>query len=47
MKTTRTRMLVVFIAAAIVISFFMHWEDFAKDFREGWRDAQHAQSRTK
>ncbi len=38
MKTTRTRMLIVFAAAAVVISFFMHWDDLAQGARDGWND---------
>jgi hypothetical protein len=40
MKTTRTRMLFVFTVAAVIISFFMHWDDMAKGARQGWRDGQ-------
>ncbi len=29
-------MLIVFTAAAIVISFFMHWDDFAAGFNDGF-----------
>ncbi len=36
MKTTRTRMLIIFAAAAVVISFFMHWEDVRQGFIDGW-----------
>ncbi len=39
MKTTRTRMLIVFLAAAVVISFFMHWEEVARGFRQGWKSS--------
>jgi hypothetical protein len=37
-------MLIVFTAAAIVISFFMHWEDVSRGFRQGWNryDGQHS-----
>ncbi len=35
MKTTRTRMLIVFASAALIISFFMHWVDVS----QGWKDA--------
>ncbi len=35
MKSVRTRMLVVFTAAAIVVSFFIHWDEMEKGFREG------------
>jgi hypothetical protein len=46
MKTTRTRMLVVFITAAVIISFFMHWDDVVSGFRSGYySDASY--SRTK
>jgi hypothetical protein len=40
MKTTRTRMLLVFTVAAVIISFFMHWDDMAKGARQGWREGQ-------
>ena len=36
MKTIRTRMLIVFTAAAIVISFFMHWKDIEQGYRDGY-----------
>jgi hypothetical protein len=36
MKTTRTRMLIVFTAAAVIISLFMHWKDLSEGFRDGW-----------
>jgi hypothetical protein len=36
MKTTRTRMLIVFAAAAVVISFFMHWDDMSQGFHDGY-----------
>jgi hypothetical protein len=35
-------MLIVFTAAAIVISLFMGWEDAARGFRQGWNDGQHS-----
>ncbi|HEY3055776.1 MAG TPA: hypothetical protein VGK31_07590 [Thermoanaerobaculia bacterium] len=38
MKSVRTRMLIVFTAAAIIVSFFIHWDEMEKGFREG-RDA--------
>jgi len=38
MKRRRTRMLIVVIAASIIISFFMHWDDLEKGFRDGWND---------
>jgi hypothetical protein len=31
-------MLIVFAAAAVVISFFMHWEDMAQGFHDGYND---------
>lgn len=34
MKTARSRILVVLIAAAVVVSFFAHWEDFTAGFRD-------------
>ena len=40
MKTTRTRMLIVFAAAAVGISFFMHWDDVSQGFRDGYYGAQ-------
>jgi hypothetical protein len=32
-------MLVIFMAAAVVISFFTHWDEVADGFRSGWNDA--------
>jgi len=32
-------MLLVFTVAAVIISFFMHWDDFHDGFRDGWNDA--------
>jgi hypothetical protein len=42
MKTTRTRMLIVFAAASVVISFFMHWDwdGFSRGFYDGFHDAR-------
>ena len=45
MKTTRTRMMIIFMTAAVVISFFIRWNDTARqfrDFRDGWNDGVHA-----
>jgi hypothetical protein len=36
MKTTRTRMLLVFTVAAMIISVFMHGDDMVKGAREPW-----------
>jgi len=38
MKSVRTRMLIVFTAAAIVVSFFIHWDEdeLKKAARDGW-----------
>lgn len=38
MRSVRTRMLVVFIAAAIVVSFFIHWDEMEKGYRDARRD---------
>jgi len=35
-------MMIIFMAAAVVISFFVRWDDMAKGFHEGWNDAAHA-----
>jgi hypothetical protein len=35
MKRRRTRMLIVVITASIIISFFMHWDELEKGFRDG------------
>ena len=40
MRTTRSRMLLVFVAAAFIVSIFMHWDEVARDFKAGWDDAQ-------
>lgn len=40
MKTTRTRMLIVFAAAAVVISFFMHWDEMRSGFNDGYNDGR-------
>ena len=45
MKTIRTRMLVVFTAAAIIISLFTNWEEMERSFREGYNDAQQHRTR--
>lgn len=45
MKTIRTRMLVVFTAAAIIISLFTNWEQTERGFREGYNDAQQNRAR--
>ncbi|HET7435286.1 MAG TPA: hypothetical protein VFN10_11310 [Thermoanaerobaculia bacterium] len=49
MTTTRSRMLLVFIAAAVIVSLFMDWHDFADGFRDGWNDADkpHVSYKTK
>lgn len=39
MKTTRSRMLLVFVAAALIVSIFTDWRDLAAGFRDGWNDA--------
>jgi hypothetical protein len=39
MKTIRSRMLLVLIAAAVIVSFFVHWEDAAAGFRDGWNSS--------
>ncbi|HEX8171111.1 MAG TPA: hypothetical protein VF824_11280 [Thermoanaerobaculia bacterium] len=39
MRTTRSRMLLVFVAAAIIVSIFMNWGDAAAGFRDGWNDS--------
>jgi hypothetical protein len=36
MRTARSRILIVMIAAAIVVSFFSHWDDVAKGFQAGY-----------
>ena len=41
MKSVRTRILIVVIAAAVVVSFFTHWEDASRGFREGYEAGQH------
>jgi len=33
-------MLIVFTVAAVIISFFMHWDEMARGARDGWRDGQ-------
>ena len=38
MKTTRSRMLLVFLAAAFIVSVFMHWNEFAADVDRGFHD---------
>jgi hypothetical protein len=38
MKTTRSRMLLVFVAAAIIVTLFMKWETIAPDILKGFRD---------
>jgi hypothetical protein len=36
MKTRRTRILIVVIAASIVVAIFMDWNEAAQGFRDGW-----------
>ena len=36
MKTARSRILAVMIAAAIVVSFFAHWDEFSAGFRDAY-----------
>ena len=36
MKTTRTRMLIVFIAAALIVSMFTNWDDVERGFKDGY-----------
>jgi hypothetical protein len=38
MKTIRSRMLLVLVAAAVIVSFFVHWEDAAAGFRDAQND---------
>jgi hypothetical protein len=38
MKTTRSRMLIVFTAAAIIISLFSNWDSLARGWQEGYND---------
>ena len=35
MKTTRSRILVVVIAASVVVSILMNWTDFERGYRAG------------
>jgi hypothetical protein len=42
MKTTRSRMLLVFVAAALIVSIFMHWNEVSRDFKHGWDDGTEA-----
>src|SRR6202022_506325 len=41
MKSVRTRMLIVYTIAAIVVSFFIHWDEMEKGavdgFNAGWK----------
>jgi hypothetical protein len=41
MKSVRTRILIVVIAAAVVVSFFTHWEDVSRGFRQGYESGRH------
>lgn len=41
MKRRRTRMLIVVITASIIISFFMHWDELEKGYRDGWNEGSH------
>ena len=36
MKTARSRILALMIAAAIIVSFFVHWDEFSSGFRNGY-----------
>jgi len=36
MKTRRTRILIVVIAASIVVSIFMKWNDVVQGFHDGY-----------
>jgi hypothetical protein len=47
MNTGRSRILIVLIAAAIVVSFFTHWEDFAAGFRDGFKPVSAVSYQTK
>ncbi len=40
MKTIRSRMLLILIAASVIVSFFVHWEDAAAGFRDGWNESR-------
>ena len=40
MKSVRTRILIVVIAAAVMVSFFTHWEDVSNGFHEGWESGR-------
>jgi hypothetical protein len=35
MKTTRSRILIVVIAASVVVSILMNWTDFERGYRAG------------
>ena len=35
-NTRRTRLLVIFVAAAVVVSFFTQWDDVVQGFRDGY-----------
>jgi hypothetical protein len=39
MKTRRTRILIVVIAASVIVSIFMDWNDIARGAWEGWNSA--------
>lgn len=45
MKTTRSRMLIVFTAAAIIISLFTSWDDVERGWHEGYNDGVQNRSR--
>jgi len=45
MKSVRTRILIVVIAAAVVVSFFTHWEDVSQGFRQGYESGKHHTAR--
>ena len=40
MKSVRTRMLIVYTVAAIVVSFFIHWDEMVDGFNAGWKAGQ-------
>lgn len=47
MKNTRSRMLLVLIAAAVVVTFFIHWEDFSAGVLDGFDPVRSAASRAR
>jgi len=36
MKSRRTRILIVVIAASVVVSIFMNWDDVVEGAHDGW-----------